>query len=441
MAQSRLLAVTDRQRVRPLTLQGQAVIEGRPQIAERLASSLSEAHAALFAEPSRDDAHARIEWYTGVAGPLRQLINLGAPEQEQARSDLARLIADVDSMVGELRLSRDGGERLLAELIALALQGPGDEHVFVVGNQPVLVAWGMAQLDRNADQPQLTRFVVDRRSISAPNAPATAPANMNRSRGGGASGRPDVTAPVAVSQSERPLKPILPWLLPLVGSLALLVLATWLLPLWAPPVLAVLMPPNSIYELPTQQSRDLAMLDEGVNEEARLRRQLTELQAQIAGRRANCEGSLATTDPGRGPVAQPAIPNASINERTQRERAGQGEVQVTLAWNGDVDLDLLIRCPGGEVISHQQRAACGGQLDVDMNCHGMSCRRTHDPVENIFWRTGIAPSGAYSIFVSNYDNGPPADFLVRVLVRGTEKTFRGSAMQREPAKIGEFHVP
>ena len=78
---------------------------------------------------------------------------------------------------------------------------------------------------------------------------------------------------------------------------------------------------------------------------------------------------------------------------------GTGDIQVTLRWASAADLDLQVVDPEGSEIDFITRTSTsGGELDRDANypCGSVS----DDPVENIFWPTGAAPSGLYRIVVT-----------------------------------------
>lgn len=134
-------------------------------------------------------------------------------------------------------------------------------------------------------------------------------------------------------------------------------------------------------------------------------------------------------------LPDPARP--SSNE-TRGVRTGTGDVQVTLTWNNENDLDLHVTDPAGERIyfSHR-RAASGGELDVDMNAGGgpFSSRA----VENVFWGFNTAPAGRYQVSVAHFRNNgspDPTPFTVRVLNKGRVQTTRGGISagdERQPA--------
>jgi hypothetical protein len=80
------------------------------------------------------------------------------------------------------------------------------------------------------------------------------------------------------------------------------------------------------------------------------------------------------------------------------EEVGTGDVQITLLWDSEVDLDLHVLDPDGNEIFHSvPSAANSGQLDVDAN---YPCDvATSSPVENVFWPPGEAPRGHYEVWI------------------------------------------
>lgn len=79
-----------------------------------------------------------------------------------------------------------------------------------------------------------------------------------------------------------------------------------------------------------------------------------------------------------------------------------GDVQVTLQWNSTANLDLYVTDPTGFVIHHAAPVSpTGGRLERNANS---PCSVAAAPAtENIFWPTGTAPSGTYSVRV-DYTN-------------------------------------
>ena len=130
------------------------------------------------------------------------------------------------------------------------------------------------------------------------------------------------------------------------------------------------------------------------------------------------------------------IPSLTL-EPTRVTEMGTGDVQVTLIWDSYNDLDIFVTDPDGETIFWDHAAsASGGKLDVDAN---YNCIRdvTPNPVENIYWPTGSAPAGVYSVEVRYYKNCSTApttnNYTVRVLVDGDSHEFTGTV-----STIGEI---
>lgn len=80
-----------------------------------------------------------------------------------------------------------------------------------------------------------------------------------------------------------------------------------------------------------------------------------------------------------------------------------GDIQVTLRWHADGDVDLEVTDPFGDTVAYYNPAvASGGFLDVDSNVS--VCGLNAPPaVENIVWSEGDAVDGTYTVRVREYD--------------------------------------
>ncbi len=124
---------------------------------------------------------------------------------------------------------------------------------------------------------------------------------------------------------------------------------------------------------------------------------------------------------------------------------GTGDVQVTLEWAADSDLDLHVIEPDGTEIDYTNPgpSSTGGQLDVDSN---IDCENDGG-VENIFWPEGEAPPGEYLVRVEGFrlqrDDGSDCgggDFSLTITVEGQETPQSGTVEQDGAAEFG-FTVP
>jgi hypothetical protein len=120
-------------------------------------------------------------------------------------------------------------------------------------------------------------------------------------------------------------------------------------------------------------------------------------------RRAPADAPPECLEPA-GPTAEPVL--------------GTGDVQVTLRWESNADVDLHVTEPDGTELWYGNKgpSATGGQLDVDSN---VGCEQEAS-VENVFWPTGGAPTGAYTVAVTGFeiDGCGSGDYTVTAKVRG-----------------------
>lgn len=100
---------------------------------------------------------------------------------------------------------------------------------------------------------------------------------------------------------------------------------------------------------------------------------------------------------------------------------GTGDIQVTLTWDNDADVDLYVIEPDGNKIYYsQKRSSSGGYLDVDdMDGFGP---------ENIFYEN-IPPAGTYEIKVDHYSGGFPSNYTINLSQNSESQTFTGTLTQ------------
>jgi hypothetical protein len=117
----------------------------------------------------------------------------------------------------------------------------------------------------------------------------------------------------------------------------------------------------------------------------------------------------------------------AADETTTTVVLGTGDVQVTLEWRSNADLDLAVIDPTQERIDFGNRgpSATGGQLDVDSN---IGCpANTRTGVENVFWPPGGAPAGAYTVEVTGFSVDDPSrgcgsgDYVLTIRVAGQDE--------------------
>ena len=89
-----------------------------------------------------------------------------------------------------------------------------------------------------------------------------------------------------------------------------------------------------------------------------------------------------------------------IDEEACPYRAG--DVQVTITWNTGSDIDLFVREPDGDVLSHQ-RARSGRSGHFDYAGRGQCDSSFEYPrIENVSWLLEDAPLGEYEILLHRW---------------------------------------
>lgn len=114
-----------------------------------------------------------------------------------------------------------------------------------------------------------------------------------------------------------------------------------------------------------------------------------------------------------------------------------GDIQISVSWNVDNDVDLHVVDPNGfEIYYGAQLSPEGGELDLDSN---PDCSIDGVDNENVLWPIGKAPSGMYTVRVDNYNNctSKAATYVVTVQKKGqSAQTFMGSFDATDPGDAG-----
>jgi hypothetical protein len=100
------------------------------------------------------------------------------------------------------------------------------------------------------------------------------------------------------------------------------------------------------------------------------------------------------------------------------QTVGTGDVQVSVSWTEDSDVDLHVIDPSGEEIFYGHRVAqSGGELDLDSN---PACRLDGKRNENVTFPAGRAPHGEYIVLVDYWSNCDVAEtnYVVTVNIAG-----------------------
>ena len=115
-----------------------------------------------------------------------------------------------------------------------------------------------------------------------------------------------------------------------------------------------------------------------------------------------------------------------VGDRLRSEQATIGDLNFSLVWDGLPDLDLNVRCPGGEEISYSKKITSCGQLDVDANA---GQQKMPNPIEHIL--INEPQVGLYKVQVSLYNNknviGDDVSFQMEIYSEDHSKSLQGTA--------------
>ncbi|SDH65692.1 hypothetical protein [Agrococcus jejuensis] len=129
-----------------------------------------------------------------------------------------------------------------------------------------------------------------------------------------------------------------------------------------------------------------------------------------------------------GTVSAVDATNVSIVE------VGTGDVQVSVSWNEDVDVDLYVVDPNGETIYYgATTSSSGGELDLDSN---PSCQIDGIRNENVTWPLGEAPSGTYEVRLNLYADCNIDQTSWVVTVQAIGRTYRWEGVLEAPGRGG-----
>jgi hypothetical protein len=135
---------------------------------------------------------------------------------------------------------------------------------------------------------------------------------------------------------------------------------------------------------------------------------------------------------GAGNVSMPVTVSTMIIS------VGTGDLQVSVSWNVDNDLDLHVVDPTGVEIYYGDKDPGGtGVLDLDSNasCSPIDGKNN----ENVTWATGTALAGSYIVRVDNYKNCQlaAAHYVVTVQKAGkAAQTFGGDFLATDLGDSG-----
>jgi hypothetical protein len=447
------IASTTTAGLRPLGASGQ---RSHALLVDTLRRHLSQAHADLFAEPVPTPDGAQIDWYAAIEGVATRFDQADPASREGAQAELGRLAADIEQLALRLEHSPAAEDKQRAAALRHALRYPDDSFLWIVDGHPAVTAWAHVHEDVGRPAASLSAWV--QRTPPRPGrAPAAVPGAAPSQTAAQTGPATVISAPALLIEERRsPWLGLLLWLLLL---LLLLAIALKLLP-----ACGVGFPGREALEqagildrcpdvLAATQDRS-ALEREGLRQDV-LESEIDRLRRDLALRENECRSLAArapiedperradTGDPGVAEIPDDEAQEEAFDERVEREGGETGAMTISLVWQGQSDLDLLIRCPTGEVINYNRTSGCGGRLQIDMNASTNAMSDT--PIEHVVWPEGNVQPGGYDVGVKLYarrEQGGPIPFQVRVTVGEEEQFFDGSvANDGDVAGVTTVEIP
>ncbi|TAJ96402.1 MAG: hypothetical protein EPO41_06680 [Reyranella sp.] len=137
------LIVTTRSGVRPLGVRGEPLHNAAPQLRRVVRRRLGDETADLLADPQLHENDQGIDWYAGWTGPVRAVTDLPPAERDAVLAAVERRLAEIrrlgDMLAGHGPKEETG---VVGLSLKLAARAPSAAFVFLVGDRPVIVAWG-----------------------------------------------------------------------------------------------------------------------------------------------------------------------------------------------------------------------------------------------------------------------------------------------------------
>lgn len=129
---------------------GQAVFDSAWQIRETLRLRKQQAVADALAIPQINDRGDRIDWYAPHSGLVTSWAAATDEQRTAAVHTLERCMATIHLLSSQCLGSGKTAQRLFGSLLAKALQFPGSQYIYLVGDKPVVTFWGFVNQNETA---------------------------------------------------------------------------------------------------------------------------------------------------------------------------------------------------------------------------------------------------------------------------------------------------
>lgn len=344
-----LITSTPKASLSALAFQGIMVYASYPQIRDMLLRQFGDEYALLFARPVENRQNGIIDWYSPVQGIPRKLESLPDTDQRAIWPKISAMAREILAYAEDLLHSPDPFKITRGNILRLTLAYPGKNHIFLIGEQPVVVGWGFGPGTPGVEPQSIARL--------AP--PWTPPVSDSPAR------RPQTEAmppgqETRIAESSSRLKSIgwCWWLLPLL-ALCLLVLLLFT-SFGSIPALSgkslLHAPEPPFFKEKADRSKDIAELE----------RQIAELESKLENHAAMCRPEPPETAP--APAESLTIPpqakDTGFLEGKWLCDTGLGSAStrepVTVEFSFGPD-------GNGQGVTYEKNDQCSGKARAQMN--------------------------------------------------------------------------
>lgn len=134
----------------PMGENGQAVYISALQLRETLRLQKKNKIADCLAIPQPNETGERIDWYSPVDGPVISWATASDEEKENAYTQLNEYQNELLQFSQNKKNSENKEYQLFGALLEKTIQFPDDEHIYIVGGQPVITFWGFVNAGKQS---------------------------------------------------------------------------------------------------------------------------------------------------------------------------------------------------------------------------------------------------------------------------------------------------
>jgi outer membrane biosynthesis protein TonB len=120
-----------------------AAAQLRAAIARRLGADVVDS----FAIPQRNEDGDTIDWYAPAPGPVVPWSAATPDEQARAKERLLEVRERIEELARTMQAEPSGERQVFGRLLEHVTTFPGDEHVYLVDDRPVVTFWGFLEND------------------------------------------------------------------------------------------------------------------------------------------------------------------------------------------------------------------------------------------------------------------------------------------------------